>query len=150
MSIALKPINLKDIELLRKWKNENRMYFFNKNIISSGEQVKWFEDFLKRENDYMFIIEFDGLNVGCIGFRLIDDVIDIYNVIIGDKRFLSKDIMRSAFALMYNFIINKYKNDITVKVLINNPARKWYEKNNFFIVYEKEDYVFMKLNREIE
>jgi ribosomal protein S18 acetylase RimI-like enzyme len=129
-----------DIELLRKWKNKNRKYFFYKQIITKKQQLKWFKDYSDRIDDYIFIVMYGDLRVGCIGFRLIDDVIDIYNVILGDIHFKSKGIMSQALNLMYGFMPDK---DITVKILTDNPAIKWYEKNGFFKINENKDYILM-------
>ena len=144
--IILETAVFDDIEQLRIWKNENRQYFFNKNIISSKDQAKWFNNFLKKEDDYIFMVKYGDSSIGCIGFRLLSGVIDIYNVILGDKQYMSKGIMSFVLTLMCSFIFDNYKNDKTVRVLLDNPARKWYKKNNFFEVCEKEDHVFMKLD----
>ena len=143
--LILETAGIGDIEELRVWKNENRQYFFNKNIISAKDQEKWFDDFLITEDDYIFMIKYGDLNIGCIGFRLLSGVVDVYNVILGNRQYLSQGIMSFALTLMCSFILDNYKNDITVRVLIDNPARKWYEKNNFLEICEKEDHVFLKL-----
>ena len=145
-NLILETVCIDDLEQLRAWKNENRQYFFNKNVISRDDQAKWFNDFSKREDDYIFMVKYGNLNIGCIGFRLLSDIVDVYNVIIGNKQYLSKGIMSFVLALMCSFIFDNYKNDITVRVLLDNPARKWYVKNNFFEICEKEDHVFMKLD----
>ena len=143
--LILETAGIGDIEQLRVWKNENRQYFFNKNIISGNEQAKWFDDFLITEDDYIFMIKCGDLSIGCIGFRLLNGVMDVYNVILGNRQYLSKGIMSFALALMCSFILDNYDNDITVRVLLDNPARKWYEKNGFLKICKKEDHVFMKL-----
>lgn len=142
--LILETAGVDDIEKLRLWKNENRQYFFNKYIISESDQAKWFNDFLMIEDDYIFIIKYGGVGIGCIGFRMLNGVIDVYNVIIGDKQYLSKGIMSFALVLMCSFILDNYNNDITVRVLLDNPAREWYVKNNFLEICKKEDHVFMK------
>lgn len=75
-----------------------------------------------------------------MGFRIVGGVIDIYNVILADRRFKSKGIMSKAFKLMCEFMPSK---DITVKVLNDNPATGWYEKLGFVKMDEK-DYILMR------
>ena len=146
--LILKAVTYEDIEILRRWKNENRQCFFYQDHISEKQQYSWFTDFSKRKDDFIFILKFIETNIGCIGFRLLDDVIDIYNVIIGDKNFLSKGFMSIALQTLCSFIKDCYPNEITVRVLRNNPAIAWYEKNYFKTCYVKEDHIGMKLDTE--
>ncbi len=144
--ITLWTISREDIELLRKWKNENKDYFFYSKEISSSEQLKWFDGYLERKEDYIFVIEYNGIKIGCIGFRVIDTQIDIYNVILGDKRFGRQGLMSLALKLMCSYIINNYNLNITLKVLAENKiARVWYRKNGFIEKVSKNNYVFMEL-----
>ncbi|OFW64980.1 MAG: hypothetical protein A2Z35_01625 [Actinobacteria bacterium RBG_19FT_COMBO_36_27] len=144
--IILGTIEKKDIELLRKWKNDNRKYFFHKKIINAEQQIKWYDNYLKNTKDYIFLVEYKGINVGCIGFRLIDDNIDIYNVILGNKEFGGRGIMSRALKLMCSYIMDNYNKEITLKVLSKNKARSWYLKNGFEEIGEEDSYVFMKLS----
>jgi RimJ/RimL family protein N-acetyltransferase len=144
--IILNTIGKKDIELLRKWKNENRKYFFYNKIINAHEQVKWYDSYLKKAEDYIFLVEYEGSRVGCIGFRLIDDNIDIYNVILGNKEFGGRGIMGKALRLLCSYIIDNYNKEITLKVLIENKARLWYMKKGFMDVSREDNHIFMKLN----
>ena len=61
--IKLRLIDRADIELLQKWKNDNRQYFFFQNIINSNQQLKWYRNFSKRENDFMFVVELGSLRL---------------------------------------------------------------------------------------
>lgn len=144
--ITLRTINRMNIELLRKWKNKNRDYFFYNKEIKPSEQLKWFEGYLERKEDYIFIIEYKGKKIGCIGFRKIDNLIDVYNAILGDKKFSKKGLMSLALKLMCSYIIDEYNMNITLKVLAGNEvARKWYRKNGFIEKSSKDNYIFMEL-----
>lgn len=144
--IILNTIEKNDIELLRKWKNNNRKYFFYNKIIKAQQQVEWYHSYLNNTDDYIFLVEYAGSKIGCIGFRLMDDVIDIYNVILGNKEFGERGIMGRALKLMCSYIMDNYNKEITLKVLSENKARLWYLKNGFEEIEEKDNYVFMKLN----
>lgn len=143
--LELKSIDEKDIDVIRIWKNEHREYFFLKDIISEEKQRKWFESYIYRENDYILKINLNGKAVGCIGFRLLDPTIDIYNVILGVKEIQGKGVMSDAIKMLCYFLKEKYNKDITAKVLINNPAIDWYKKNGFIIADQREDYYIIKL-----
>lgn len=144
--ITLYSIGHLDMELLRKWKNENKDYFFYNKEISPSEQLEWFEGYLERKEDYIFIIEYKGIKIGCIGFRVSKNLVDVYNVILGNKKFSKKGLMSSALKLMCSYIIDKYNLNITLKVLAGNKvAIKWYRKNGFIEKSSKDNYIFMEL-----
>lgn len=146
--ILLRTINRDDIEKLRKWKNENRKSFFYNKLISKKEQIIWFENYLKKPDDYIFIINVNGKEIGCIGFRKLDNEIDIYNVILGKKEFAGNNFVGKAMLALCSYLIDKYKLKITCKVLIDNPAINWYKKNNFFEVLSKDNYVLMQFDEK--
>lgn len=145
--IAVQTITIDDIENLRLWKNRNRDSFFHKTVISPEEQKIWFEKYQQREQDFILMISYAGVNVGCIGFRVLGDVIDLYNVILGDEKFRSKGIMSKALNLLLDHLLLNYRLDITAKVLKTNPAITWYEKNGLKKTLELEDYYLVKFDR---
>jgi len=143
--IKLRSININDIELLRQWKNDNRHGFFMKEVIQPEQQQRWFAQFCTEEHDYMFIVQYDKEDVGCMGFRLLDRQIDIYNVILGRKEFSERGIMSLAIQMMTHFILAKFDKKITARVLNSNPALKWYEKNGFKIIDTFDTYHLVQL-----
>lgn len=145
--IILKMITINDIEKLREWKNKYRDSFFYKNIISAEEQFNWFANFRYRQNDFMFIILNKEIRVGCIGFRIIDGLIDIYNVIIGESQYASKGIMKISIELLLNYIMQSYNYDITAKVLKSNKAITWYQKNGFEVEKSYDEYYLIKFQK---
>jgi len=144
--LLLRAVAKEDTELLRKWKNCNREYFFNKEVISSSQQEEWYKGYMKRPEDFIFIAEFDGDIMGCMGFRLLDNEIDIYNVILGQERFRGKGLMGRSLRMLCCYITDNYTNDVTLKVLAANTARKWYAKNGFIETGRQDDYIIMKLD----
>lgn len=54
--IKLKPITIGDLEFLRKLRNENRQYFLDSNYIADLDQKKWFKNYRKKDNDWMFVL----------------------------------------------------------------------------------------------
>jgi len=145
--LELRTIEKKDIELIRKWRNENRQHFFYKGIIKPLQQIEWFKSYLGNEKENIFIVGYKGIKVGCIGFRFMNNSIDVYNVILGEKKFGGMGIMCRALRLMCSYIVDNYHEDIILMVLPeNNKARLWYINNGFEEKGIKEDYIPMKLN----
>lgn len=143
----LRTIGNCDLEILRMWKNEHKEYFFYKVDITQEEQLIWFTNLNERMHDYMFIIEDQGMGIGCIGARKDQECIDIYNVILGDKNYKGQHIMTNALWAVVAFCNLIFReNPVRVRVLRNNPAIKWYEKIGFDIIDYFEDHVVMQFS----
>ena len=136
--ISIKPINKSHLSKLRLWKNQNKNYFFHKDLITQEDQTKWYQLFKSRKNDYMFVITNNNSLVGCMGIRLINDEWDVYNVILGNLKYSKKGIMSIAFLKMIGYALSLKKTKISLKVLKNNPAIIWYKKQNFEIINSNE------------
>lgn len=147
--IVLRSINESDIEQLRIWKNANMEYFFHNDIINSEQQKRWFLDFSARLNDFMFIVNYDGKDVGCMGFRVLNNKADIYNVILGKKLYGRHGIMSLSLSMMIEYIRSRYNEDISTKVLTTNPAVRWYEKNGFETESSFSDYYIMRFMKAV-
>ena len=149
-NFRLKLIEKSDIEDLREWKNENRQYFFYKEIITEEQQANWFEKHKTNKQDFMFVVQENNatefINIGCMGYRLENDNIDIYNIMRGRLVENSKNSMADAFNMMNVYISDTYKLPVTCLVLNENPARKWYEKNSLELIKQNDDHVVYKLN----
>lgn len=146
-SIELEEIRHSDLELIRKWKNKNRHAFFYDKIISSHQQEKWYEGYLDRHYDFILLIKLNSEKVGCIGFRLVENVADIYNVILGRKEYGGKGVMGRASQILYSYIIDNYGKDITLKVLLKNTrAVNWYKKNGFFEIGRHDNFIDLQLD----
>jgi len=143
--LALRAIEKEDIELIRKWRNENRQYFFYKEIIKPRQQIEWFQSYFNNEKENIFVIKFKGVRVGCIGFRFMNNSIDIYNVILGDKKFGGRGIMGRALRLMCSYIVDIYHDEIILMVLLKNKARLLYTRVGFDEIGREKDYITMKL-----
>jgi RimJ/RimL family protein N-acetyltransferase len=146
-------MNAADAENLRIWKNTNKASFFLNGDITSEQQNAWYEAMKKRPDDLMFIVEQDDASawtpIGCMGFRLLEDekCVDAYNIIRAVKTGVPSFTMGDAFKTMLAFAKQKYPGQpIRCKVLTNNPAIKWYEKNGFRVRDTLTDYVLMELD----
>lgn len=142
--IYLRAATNSDLENLRKWKNEQREFFFHKEEITPQEQYKWFLAFQDRPYDFMFMVAYEERIIGCMGIRWLDGTWDIYNVILGRPEFGGRGLMGKAFKMMLNYVVTLRKMPITLKVLKHNPAVHWYEKNGFAISAEHDDHFQME------
>jgi len=136
----LRSINQADIELLRKWKNKNKTYFFHTSIITVEQQLNWFESFCLRDDDHMYIVEElceeKPIKVGVVGWRIKKKYADIYNIMRGERGHCDGYSMGQALRLMISYIWKKENLSIRCVVLRNNPALEWYISNGMEIVGE--------------
>ena len=139
-SLILRAANENDLENLRHWKNEQREFFFHKDIITSEEQRAWFVKFQARNHDYMFIVDLNSRAIGCMGIRQLDEAWDIYNVILGLTDYGKKGYMGKAFQTMLAYAQSVRKCPITLQVLKSNPAVSWYKKYGFVAKTEQADH----------
>jgi RimJ/RimL family protein N-acetyltransferase len=148
----LRAINRGDIEYLRLWKNFNKQFFFLSVDITAEQQETWFEGFITRNNDYMFIVEEivdgDRFKIGCMGFRVKDNVVDVYNIMRGQPSMKNMFTMSQAFLLMIMYASKKKKLPITCIVLKSNPALGWYAKNGFEVNDDIGDSLLLRMNDE--
>jgi hypothetical protein len=145
----LKSITKDDLDELRIWKNENRMSFFFKEIISSEDQQKWFSNFVNREHDYMFVCLLSNKKIGCIGFRKLDDRVDFYNIILGDSTVSKKGYMSFGLKLAVCEAQKRYPGlPVMVSVLKTNSAMGWYLKNGFEQTAELIEHCDLQLNEK--
>lgn len=140
--LELRSIGTDDLENLRGWKNAHRDAFFFKEIITPEGQRKWYQGYLERPDDFMFVICHVGQAIGCIGFRSLGDKIDIYNVIMGTPAMAGKGYMSIALQLMLDEAARRYPDTpLTLMVLKSNPALNWYKKNGFLVSAEHDAYL---------
>jgi ribosomal protein S18 acetylase RimI-like enzyme len=143
--VALRAIEPRDLEDLRVWKNANKAGFFFKDEITPDMQKKWFEGYLAREHDYMFLVEAGAMRAGCMGFRMIQGAADAYNMIAAPEA-KGKGIMAAGMRLMCSYIKNEHTAQIGCQVLQDNPAVDWYKKCGYKIVAPVKDYYQMELD----
>ncbi len=147
--LSLRTIDEEDIEQLRKWKNEHRDFFFYKKVINEGEQKAWYQRWAQEDLDNLFIVESADQKVGCIGVRKFENTADVYNVILGDKRFGGTGLMSEALCATVAFGQMLYPGlPVCVRVLRANPAIGWYERNGFVRTAENDEFVTMVWQRK--
>jgi len=148
LETKIRLINDGDLDNLRHWKNAHKGAFFYKKIITIAQQKKWYEGYLERNKqgkDFMFIVEVDGVPIGCYGYRFIGWLIDIYNTILGNKKYEGKKIISTVCKDLWKYLRDTYYVDITVRVLsTNKPTIDWYLKNNWISLGTFNDHVVLE------
>lgn len=144
--VELRTIRKSDQSKLRTWKNQNRAYFFFKELISESAQQEWFGRYLTRDDDYMFVVWAENCDIGCMGIRLLEDTWDVYNVILGDMKFSRRGYMRQGLQMLCHWAVELHPMRISAKVLKDNPAIHWYCRSGFKIVATHFDYLEIELD----
>lgn len=104
-NVRIRPLEKKDIEQLRLWRNnpENTKYLRNIGIVTPEMQNAWFDGYLKRDEDVIFAIEeTKELNrlVGSLSlYDFENGVAEIGKILIGDPEAHGKGIGRISFVL---------------------------------------------------
>lgn len=149
----IRDIDKGDIEDLRQWKNLNRRSFFLKEEITPEQQAAWYAKFRERADDRMFVVEQRVDNnwekIGCMGFRLLpnEDCIDAYNIIRSRKIEPANFVFADPFRLMLSYAASVHPEmPIRCKVLSENAAVRWYERNGFQKKEERDGYFSMELD----
>ena len=146
--VRLRAIAPDDLEDLRVWKNAYREAFFFKDEIPPPMQERWFQSYLARPQDHMFLVESGGLRAGCMGFRIQGDAADCYNII-GTPAAAGRGIMSAAMRVMCSHILAEHTRDIGLRVLKNNPAATWYQARCCYrIAKDGPDYHQLQLDLE--
>ena len=142
--VALRPIDVSDLESLREWKNANRERFFHRREITTVQQDEWYLSFQNRTDDYMFMVELDGVRVGCMGYRVDGDDIDFYNIIRG-RTDIGAGLMHEALGRLVAEARFRYPGRRgRVLVVADNPAISWYRKCGFRELVTEHRYVLME------
>lgn len=149
----LRSIDSGDLEDLRIWKNANKNSFFLKDDITAEQQRVWFNHFCHRAADHMFVVEQHTdqgwEKIGCMGFRFLPDegCIDAYNIMRSRKIEPASFNMSDPFRLMLAYARTLHDNlPLRCKVLTDNPAVTWYERNGFSRAEQRDDHVLMELD----
>ncbi|MEK7388359.1 MAG: GNAT family N-acetyltransferase [Elusimicrobiota bacterium] len=145
--VRLRAVGPQDLEDLRVWKNSNKAGFFFKDDIMPEMQLRWYEKYSARANDYMFIVEHGAGKAGCMGFRLLDDgTADTYNMISAPAA-KGKGLMKAAMLVMCSYVFEQHAKTIVCLVIKSNPAVHYYEHCGYAITGDGGDHHIMTLDR---
>lgn len=144
--VSLRSAGPEDLEDLRVWKNANKSGFFFKDEITPEMQRAWYQGYLRRPDDCVFIVEHAGAKIGCMAFRILETgEADAYNIIAAPGG-AGQGLMKAAMVLMCSFIAATRTKDIGCLVLKGNPAVGYYERCGFKIAGDGGDHHVFKLD----
>ncbi|MCX7884034.1 MAG: GNAT family N-acetyltransferase [Caloramator sp.] len=158
-NLKLLPITKEHLELIRNWRNndEIRKCFINQQIITKEQQIIWYEKYLQKDNDIMFIIEYNEKPIGTVALYNIDYTIkraEFGRIIIGDIHVRGLGIGRRVTNSLCQFGFNVLNlNSIYLSVFKDNIyAINIYKSVGFIIEkdLEEENLYIMKFSKESE
>lgn len=130
--VTLRRLTHDKIEMLRQWRNDPKIqkYMLYRETISPEMQERWWQN-INNENNYYFIIEYNGKEVGCTNIKDVDyeKKCGEPGIFIYDEEYLNSDVpMRASFCLG-DFIWNTLHLDYQyIHVLKNNFRAIQYNK----------------------
>ena len=74
MDVVFQKIEQADLELIRSWRNQDRIRKNSRDhrLINEDDQLKWFRKITTSEEDDMFLVLADGVPIGVCGLARID------------------------------------------------------------------------------
>jgi hypothetical protein len=139
-----------DRENLRVWKNQNRQFYFNKKEITTEQQAAWFDGYLARADDHVYLVEEEESHswktVGVVAARFLadEDTVDLYNIMRGLRTTADRTNMGEALQTLCRAAALAYQQPITCKVLSDNPALGWYAHIGFVQVADRGDHKLLR------
>ena len=105
---VLRPLAAHDLPLTLGWRNtpEIRCCFRTPDIIQMDGHRAWFNEYLIRSDDHMFIIESEDIPVGQIGlYHIADDrtEAEFGRLMIGDRASQGRGIARAASTMIVDY-----------------------------------------------
>ena len=147
MEVQLKPLTRENIELLRRWRNENREYFVTQDIITSDMQNNWFENiYSKNVDDTIYVVYSGDKPVGTLAMIKRGDDYEMGRVMLGEKKHKRKGVMGQATEqLLSEFSTEDESQRVFLEVLKGNePAINFYKKHGFVECGENETELIME------
>lgn len=150
--VKLKPIELDDVTILNKWKNDEEIFKYlggGFRPISESQQKKWMESMIENNatNQRFMIISDDNKKVGFIGLYGISEThrtctLGIY---IGEKKYWGKGIASRAYKAIEDYA-KRYLNIRKIRLEVvreNEGAINLYKKAEFEMcgVYKKDRFI---------
>lgn len=144
--VTLRRLTSDKIELLRHWRNHPKIqkYMEYREEITPEQQIAWFNR-IDNENNYYFIIEIEGKEIGCINIRDID-----YEkgegepgIFIWDDDYLKGKISYHAGLCMGDFLYDKLGlRRCVIHILSNNQRSIHYHKSLGYKLSENQEGIF--------
>ncbi len=145
-NLILRLIEVSDIAHTLKWRNhdDHRTWFATSDVIMYADHQKWFFEYLKDENDFIFIITDDTSNlIGQLSIYHIDweNKTGVFGRFLVNPDYENRGYMRMATSLAIDFAKNVFGlKQLKLEVKPNNvKAISIYQKNGFIKQCEDEN-----------
>ncbi|MCL5265013.1 MAG: GNAT family N-acetyltransferase [Chloroflexi bacterium] len=108
-TVNLRPIERSDLHNMVVWRNKSRVLraFFSQRSLTMSEQERWYEEYCRREEDTLFIVETkEGKPIGTVGLSNIDPVnrsAEFGRLMIGEDDELGKSYASDATRTLVRF-----------------------------------------------
>ena len=107
--VTLRRLTHEKIEMLRQWRNDPKIqqYMIYREYITPEMQEKWFEK-INNDNNFYFIIEYEGREVGMINIKDVDyeKRTGEPGIFIYEDKLLNSDVGMRASLCMGDFVWN--------------------------------------------
>lgn len=149
--ITLRPVLSSDLMKMRSWRNSDwaRSFFLNSEIISPEQQEKWYQSYINKTDDYMFIIELDNIDVGTVALYHVnhdEGSAEFGRLLIAEKEARGRSIGEKVLRILSEFAFNDFKlSKITLEVFSDNDKAVYIYQKVGFTVYDK----YFSENREV-
>lgn len=152
--IQITPLKLKDIEILRKWRNDPKisslMLSQNGEYITKEQQLKWY-DSIKDKTDALYYMAFvDEIAVGYFCFQQIANKCAVPGeILVIPSQMDQARITFGAYCAVYDiaFDILGLKELKAYSKLENKRAIRMSKLLNFKITHQDDECIYFKLNR---
>jgi RimJ/RimL family protein N-acetyltransferase len=156
--IRLRLLEKEDLSLILGWRNQDhvRTRFIHSEIIRPEQHENWFEQYLQRDDDYLFVIEeirYLRKPVGQVSIYKIDwerKRAEFGRLLIGEKDAAGKGIASAATNLILDFAFKTLQLD-EIELLVksdNEEAIRIYQDCGFREVQESEGLKKMLISNE--
>jgi|SRR3972149_7668727 len=145
--VTLRELQKGDLEIIRKWRNENRQFFFTQTEITPEMQINWYiKRYVTNPDDTIFVVFYENIPVGTLAIIKRGNDFELGRVMLGEKKYKRHGIMGGAVEkLLANYETKNKNQRIFLEVLKGNKsATSFYEKHGFLTVGENEKEFIME------
>lgn len=155
--ILLRLVTEADLNLTLRWRNQDhiRCWFFTSAIITPEQHHRWFEKYLERDDDFVFVIEERATHrpIGQVALYHVDWDLkraEFGRLIIGEPDAMGKGFAHLATELAIRIaFVDLNLDQLYLQVFAHNTrARAIYESTGFQVVSQQNDIITMIKNHE--
>jgi diamine N-acetyltransferase len=151
--VRLRPLAQDDLPVTLAWRNEAsiRKWFFSSQVVTPQQHHDWFEHYLTRDNDFVYIIEEILVLKKAIGQLSIYDIdwdqkqAEFGRFMIGETAALGQGLAKEATRLLVEFAESEWGlEQIYLEVYADNlSAIALYQRCGFFMISSSKGIVRM-------